>query len=337
MALLGAAAGVSASDLVSMGYDHTEARRISQLARVYFGPTKSTRKQREARTDAARFTLNMLEVVEQYVRRLDDETLAWNLRRTLSRHRGGIHSLRRAARQEVARLNGPSRPSASRTRVSISNPSDTLDRTLHLTGPEARVANIMDRARAVAAELNLDLAEAVFHLFENGTGGKSTYVPRVIIPLDESARVLGGEAGDDIILGTTNGAQITGAEFMQLKLADFFECVLVDPVRGPISLGTTRRTATPKQRRMLTSELMCAEPGCSVPADRCQVGHVIPASRGGPTDLENLILLCSYHNGVNRQEVFYRKRGPATARIRPDGDEEYNNHPTATRGASRIV
>lgn len=338
MDLLEAASGLSVSELVALGFDHPTAKNYVRLAEVYFGPTKSTRKQSDAREAArnAGHTFVTLELVEKHVRRLNDPTAAWGLRRTLCRREADFHALNRFARSEVERLNGPTETQPARTAVSYSNPAGSLDRTLHLTGPEARVANLFDRARSFAADNDVDLAEAMFSLFEDG-GGAATYTPKVIIKLDDFVDILGG-AGDDVELAVTNGARMTGAQFMQSKLSEYFECVLIDPVRGPISLGLSQRFATKKQRLMTEAvHPVCAEPGCCQPADLSQMNHNVPFSRAGPTDLANLTLLCAFHNGVAGDNTRYRNIAGEGHRIRPDGTLERNEHPTAKLGAMRII
>ncbi|MHA2789218.1 HNH endonuclease signature motif containing protein [Corynebacterium sp. S7] len=339
MELLEAASGLSVSELCQLGFDHPAAKRYVELADTYFGPTKSTRKQSDARAAAIKnkHTFNTLELIEKHVRRLDDATKAWALRRTLCRREADYHALNRFAREEVERLNGPGETAPARTAVSYSNPAGTLDRTMHLTGPEARVANLFDRARALAEELDIDLAEAMFTLFEEGTGGAATYTPKVIVRLEDYVAILNGD-GDDVELAVTNGARMTGAEYMQSRFTDYFECVLIDPVRGPISMGTGVRFATPKQRGMIEPiHPVCAEPGCCQPADLSQINHNIPHSRDGPTDLSNLTLLCRYHNGVAGDKVRYQNVNGEGHRIRPDGTLERNEHPTAKLGAMRII
>ncbi|HEY2042357.1 MAG TPA: HNH endonuclease signature motif containing protein, partial [Jatrophihabitans sp.] len=37
-------------------------------------------------------------------------------------------------------------------------------------------------------------------------------------------------------------------------------------------------------------------PGCDTPPDWCQRHHIIPWWQGGPTDLNNLTLVCGHHH-----------------------------------------
>jgi len=65
----------------------------------------------------------------------------------------------------------------------------------------------------------------------------------------------------------------------------------------PLAVGRTSRTATPAQRRALAiRDRGCIIPGCGVPAETCQVHHLIEWADGGPTDLDNMALLCWTHH-----------------------------------------
>ncbi|MFM1721858.1 DUF222 domain-containing protein [Rhodococcus sp. PAM 2766] len=65
----------------------------------------------------------------------------------------------------------------------------------------------------------------------------------------------------------------------------------------PIDLGRTSRTVSKKQRRALVArDHGCAFPGCGAPPAHCEGHHVKHWADGGPTDLDNLVLLCRYHH-----------------------------------------
>ena len=60
----------------------------------------------------------------------------------------------------------------------------------------------------------------------------------------------------------------------------------------PLDLGRARRIASPTQRIALVArDRKCI--GCGASADWCQAHHIIPWQPRGPTDLDNLCLLCS--------------------------------------------
>lgn len=84
-----------------------------------------------------------------------------------------------------------------------------------------------------------------------------------------------------------------------LRLAD--GCDLITTVHAAngalLCLARTRRTASVAQRRALAArDRGCSFPGCTRPASWCEAHHVIPWLAGGPTDLDNLCLLCKWHH-----------------------------------------
>ena len=100
-----------------------------------------------------------------------------------------------------------------------------------------------------------------------------------------------------------------------------------------LDLGRGQRLASRDQRRALRSMYRtCAWAGCSVAFGRCEVHHVDPwnSSRwGGPTDLGNLLPLCSLHHHLvhegrwrivldaSRMLSITRPDGVLHARVRP--------------------
>ncbi len=72
---------------------------------------------------------------------------------------------------------------------------------------------------------------------------------------------------------------------------------LLAPNGAVLDLGDTQRLASPAQKTALIArDGGCVIPGCPVPGDACHAHHVIAWSKGGPTDLDNLALLCSRHH-----------------------------------------
>lgn len=64
-----------------------------------------------------------------------------------------------------------------------------------------------------------------------------------------------------------------------------------------IELGRDVRTAPPYLRRaVITRDRHCRAPGCTRPARWCDVHHIDPWITGGRTDLDRLVLLCTFHH-----------------------------------------
>ncbi|TXG91971.1 HNH endonuclease [Rhodococcus rhodnii] len=73
--------------------------------------------------------------------------------------------------------------------------------------------------------------------------------------------------------------------------------IVVDDNGVPLSMGRTTRLVTPAQRRALTvRDRGCAFPNCPVPSSWCEAHHVTHWADGGPTDLDNMVLLCGAHH-----------------------------------------
>ncbi|MGH3703322.1 MAG: DUF222 domain-containing protein [Agromyces sp.] len=75
------------------------------------------------------------------------------------------------------------------------------------------------------------------------------------------------------------------------------QIVVSDDAGRIIRLGSPERCFTPHQRRAITlRDGGCLIPGCTVPAAWCEIHHVTPDSRGGPTHTDNGVLLCWHHH-----------------------------------------
>ncbi|WP_069145610.1 HNH endonuclease signature motif containing protein [Rhodococcus erythropolis] len=94
--------------------------------------------------------------------------------------------------------------------------------------------------------------------------------------------------------------------------------ILLDENGVPLDCGKEARTATVPQRRALAvRDGGCAFPGCGTPSGWCDAHHIVHWNDGGPTDLDNLILLCGHHHrtlhhtewrveiGPDRKTIFY--------------------------------
>lgn len=80
---------------------------------------------------------------------------------------------------------------------------------------------------------------------------------------------------------------------------------------------------------------VCMFPGCEVPADQCQLDHIVPynhadPSTGGPTDTENLHALCQRHHNVKTDGHFEVIRFS-------DGTERWCSVATGAQASSRSV
>ena len=105
-----------------------------------------------------------------------------------------------------------------------------------------------------------------------------------------------------------------------------------------VDVGRERRVATRHQRRALRAmHTSCAHPGCTVRFDNCQIHHVIPWEHGGPSDLDNLLPLCSTHHHLVHEGRWTLTLNPdRTIELRrPDGTTHYTGT-TITRAPTGL-
>ena len=85
----------------------------------------------------------------------------------------------------------------------------------------------------------------------------------------------------------------------------------------PLDLGRARRIASPAQRITLVArDRKCV--GCGASAAWCQAHHITPWAAEGPTDLDNMCLLCSRcHHKVHDDGWRVRRTAPGQYNLRP--------------------
>ncbi len=98
----------------------------------------------------------------------------------------------------------------------------------------------------------------------------------------------------------------------------------------PLDVGTSTDTIPPHLRRaVILRDQHCAAPGCHQPPAACQVHHLVPRSKGGPTSLTGMILLCTFHHLilVHRWNWTITLNPDGTTTMRsPDGSRVYHSH-----------
>lgn len=159
--------------------------------------------------------------------------------------------------------------------------------------------------------------------------------PAVLMTMDDL------ENRGDGTFATTDGALITAAEYAAQKLAPYGLCLVYDERAEPVDLFRIRRTASDKQRAMISlDQLLCTDPDCRRTAATCQVHHVRSWAAGGETNLANLVAACATHNARNddvpgRIRNGRLRRCPDTGRAGwepPDGGPlRFNTHPIAAK------
>ena len=106
---------------------------------------------------------------------------------------------------------------------------------------------------------------------------------------------------------------------------------------GQLDLGRTTRLANRAQRRALRGLYKhCAIPGCTVAYDRCKLHHIIWWTNGGPTDLANLIPVCTHHHTKIHHDGWIIELGPhrELTLTLPDGNTHTTGPPRRRQPAA---
>ncbi len=129
---------------------------------------------------------------------------------------------------------------------------------------------------------------------------------RTLVVVQVAAEQLATGA-DDVPAGTSepraSTCHVAGIGPVEPATAQRLACdadvlgTVVDRYGGVLALGRTRRLVSRAQRRalMIRDDGMCRYPGCHQ-TRHLKAHHVRPWAAGGPTDLDNLVLLCQWHH-----------------------------------------
>ncbi len=153
--------------------------------------------------------------------------------------------------------------------------------------------------------------ELIEHLPADGHPHHGVTNASIVVTVDETKlRTGAGEATLD-----TGGAISIGQTRRLACNAGLLPMVLAGDSRI-LDLGTTKRLFDRYQRIAMTvRDQGCVFPGCERPPAWTEAHHRIPWSRGGPTDIDNGCLLCSFHHHLIHQ-------GEWDLTLAPDGITE---------------
>jgi hypothetical protein len=99
------------------------------------------------------------------------------------------------------------------------------------------------------------------------------------------------------IAETTDGSQLSSHQLLRVAGEAEIWPTIIDRNGVPLALGRTRRIASRGQAvGLIARPGGCSFPGCDHPPQWCDRHHIIDWIDGGPTDLDNMTLLCRYHH-----------------------------------------
>ncbi|MDN6823512.1 MAG: HNH endonuclease, partial [Corynebacterium flavescens] len=204
--LVAECSGLSAPDLEKMGASAQDAAELISLHTIYFGTTPYTGKQRSA-IDAARrngHTLSTLHHIESFTRRVQGRLATWNLRVELCATPS--EQVTAVARRRLREMRVP-RTYCERALLR-QHPNGLA--TLTVTG------NGLDMADAFRTIDHKRPGESFVArmLGETGPAARTRVTTMAVLQLEDYGTIMRRE-GDDVMVRTTSGTVITGAQLVE--------------------------------------------------------------------------------------------------------------------------
>ncbi len=222
--------------------------------------------------------------------------------------------------------------------------STTIDRTLRALFaervPDDCPTEPIEKQKHLRA---LALARLVDDSLDRGHDGaapsrRRSRVPEFVAVIDVDQPNGCGEAtidwGLDVEIPSRIVAELTEAGAAETRAVVVRNGVIIH-APGEMNLGRSKRQASADQRRALRGLYRgCAVPGCSTHFDRCKIHHIVWWSRGGHTDLDNLIPVCVHHHHKIHDAGWNIELGHERHLVitLPDGTTMMNGPPTRLAG-----
>jgi hypothetical protein len=144
---------------------------------------------------------------------------------------------------------------------------------------------------------------------------------QLLVMIDEADLVAASNDPAAAVSGI--GALLSSARARRIACDSEVSRIVFGPGRVPKDLGRKQRVVSPAQRRALDArDRSCVFAGCEAPNWWCEAHHVLEWVDDGPTDLDNLGLLCErHHTKVHHGFVVERRPDGTWHTYRPDGTE----------------
>ena len=96
-----------------------------------------------------------------------------------------------------------------------------------------------------------------------------------------------------------DGTPLSPETTRRLSCDGWLVAAIIDAHGAVLDIGRRSRIVpAPMRRAVIVRDGGCAFPGCGRPARWCQAHHIWHWTKGGPTKLDNLVLLCAHHHNV---------------------------------------
>lgn len=163
-----------------------------------------------------------------------------------------------------------------------------------LNSLEAEMETMSQRDRAPKNDRTRALA--LVALAERGLAAGPSTNPSEVVVID--AVTLDSGLHDHTVCETNSGVELPPETVRRIMCDAIVLPTVIRASDGQVLFcGRQVRTANRAQRRALrVMYATCAFDTCGVSFTHCQIHHIVPWHRGGDTDLDNLLPLCSRHH-----------------------------------------
>lgn len=108
-----------------------------------------------------------------------------------------------------------------------------------------------------------------------------------------------------------HGGPITGPGLDRLLCDASFRALVTDGPRTVLAYNRATPDIPPGLRRAVRArDRRCTFTGCDRPPHWCDLHHIVPRNRGGPTTAENLTMLCRFHHTLVHEGGWQLIRAP---------------------------
>ncbi|MGO2069724.1 HNH endonuclease signature motif containing protein [Glutamicibacter arilaitensis] len=112
---------------------------------------------------------------------------------------------------------------------------------------------------------------------------------------------------------TSSGIQLSAGEARAALCNSGIYPVVLNGKSLPLDLGRTQRLYSKAQRRAIRAAYRgCSYPGCSMPAERCEIDHLDAWEKGGRTDIKSAGLSCLIHHTGRHCGLFHAVKIPGS-------------------------
>lgn len=143
-----------------------------------------------------------------------------------------------------------------------------------------------------------------------GSGGDTRASVDVVVDVETLAN------GDQVTVERLRrelgrGGPISGPGLDRLLCDASFRALVTDGHRTVLAYNRATPDIPPALRRLVRiRDRHCVFPGCDRPHRWCDLHHIVPRHRGGPTTAENLTLLCRHHHAAIHDGRWHLSRAP---------------------------